>query len=122
MVSPDSIRMNLFGFFVLLAYVIAFAFVLFIIYRFFFPPVIVVEQPIMVTSGWWPWTITSYNHWPSWYSSHSGDRGSRGCPSGNCSSPTHRNHLSPPWGGAGRGANTGGFHSSEKVASTPHHS
>jgi hypothetical protein len=114
--------MNLFTFLVLLAYAASFSIVLFVVYRIFFPPVIVVEKPITISTGWWPWSITTYNHWPSWYSaggitqSYGSGKGSYGerCPSGSCSmGGSKRDHFTPPWGGAGRGANAGGFHSSE---------
>ncbi len=108
--------MNLFSFLVLLLYVACFSIAVFIIYRVFFPPV----RPITITMGWWPWSVTQYNHWPSWHRSVYGTgKGSYGdrCPSGSCSAVagSKRDHFTPPWGGSGRGANGGGFHSSEKI-------
>ena len=127
---PCQIRMNLFAFLVLLAYVVSFSLLLIVVYRFFFPSIVVVQPPVTVSTRWWPWSMTPYNHWPSWYGgggsiassggSYKGSYGER-CPSGSCSGVgSKRDHFTPPWGGPGRGANAGGFHSPEKIESPSH--
>lgn len=90
--------MNLFDLLVLILYVVAVGTVVLLLYRALFPPVIIVEQPVV--ASWWPWSITSYNHWPYW---SGGDRGYG-------TRQEERQESQRPWGGSGRGANAGGFH------------
>jgi hypothetical protein len=69
---------------------------------------------------WWPWSITSYNHWPYWMGgsdSYGGDSGHRPRPPHSPRPPRSEGDQSRPWGGAQRGANGGGFHA--QSSSTP---
>ena len=130
--APDS-KMNLFEFLVLVLATFSLSVVVFFLFRVLFPPTVVVveaEPPVR----WWPWSITSYNHWPYWMSggvSSDGGRGSGG--SGGGGSNHNGGHIRPhhkgadrghahqglghveggqsrPWGDGQRGANGGGFH------------
>ena len=94
--------MNLFEFLVLILYVVTVGTIVVFVYRILFPPVIMAERPVI---SWWPWSVTSYNYWPNW----SGG-GVRQESETRQESGTRQESLNRPWGGAGRGANAGGFH------------
>lgn len=100
--------MNLFDFLVLILYVVTVGTIVIFIYRILFPNVVIAEQPVI---SWWPWSVTSYNYWPYW--SGRGVRqesGTRQESETRQESGTKQEILNRPWGGAGRGANAGGFH------------
>lgn len=102
--------MNLYEFLVLVLATFALSVAVFFLFRVLFPPPIVVSIESSPPARWWPWSLTSYNHWPYWM----GGGGSGG---GGVSSGVHPHHPPGshneggkhvrPWGGAQRGANGG---------------
>jgi hypothetical protein len=123
--------MNGFEFLVVLMYGMALAGLLFLGVQWMMPAstvVVVDERPLVREVGWWPWPVTSYNEWPSWYGGggwgggvrprHGPRYGPRPGPrpphvggAGPSSAPPRLpvSH-SRPWGGGSRHANGAGFH------------
>lgn len=96
---------------------------------------VVVETPVVT---WWPWSISRFNEWPYWSGWYVGGGNGgyykppmRHPPShgGGHHPPTGGHHQQigghhdRPWGGPGRTANTGGFHTPSSAPSAPsgHH-
>lgn len=104
--------MNLFEFLVLVLATFALSVAVFFLFRVLFPPPIVVSIESSPPARWWPWSLTSYNHWPYWM----GGGGSVSSGGGTSSTsdrlhhrprPHHGDDHARPWGGTQRGANGG---------------
>lgn len=119
--------MNGFEFLVVLMYGMALAGLLFLGFQWMMPASTVVvvderplvgEYPLVREVGWWPWPVTSYNEWPSWYGGGGWGRGVRprhgprplGGAGPSSAPPRLPVSHSRPWGGGSRHANGGGFH------------
>lgn len=115
LVSVDSLfsdsKMRLVEFLVLVLATLLLSVVVFALFRVLFPPMVGVEQTV-VPARWWPWSITSYNHWPYWMGGGSSSSSSGShvpLPSASRHHGDKGDH-SRPWGGAQRGANGGAGH------------
>ncbi len=95
--------MNLTEFLIIVLATFALSVIVILLFRLLTPPHVAVMTHEDTPARWWPWPITSYNHWPYWMGGNERVHHER-------NSPKKEGEHARPWGGAQRGANGGGFH------------